>query len=39
LVWAHANRLFAIFKAAGAPMNWLRDIFKTKRPTYPTRDI
>lgn len=32
LVWAHAHRIFAIFKSIGAPVDWLEGVFKPYQP-------
>ncbi len=38
MAWSHANQLFSIFKAVGAPSDWLRDLFSASR-NQPTSDL
>ena len=35
LVWAHAHRLFTIFTATGAPIEWLKETFSGDRVKIP----
>jgi len=35
MVWSHAHRLFSIFRSAGAPNAWLREIFEKQVQRIP----